>query len=210
MTDGITSWDVLYKHRQSVKRKYKDIWDVPLVKKELDRLLPHIKDGDSVLEVGAGDRRFEAKIKASGVSVEYRSMDIDPETRQDYRSLDFIKERFDLVFMFELIEHLTPDEGLVMLKKVRALLKPGGRVLIGTPNLFHPHRYFGDITHKTPYKYEELGALMLMAGFGDINIYRVYNDAFLRRAFRLSVGIWLHKYLDIDFAGSILAEGTAG
>ncbi|MBI5190025.1 MAG: methyltransferase domain-containing protein [Nitrospirae bacterium] len=208
--DRLESWSGLYRHRNNVKARYPRIWDVPLVKKEMDRLLPNIKDGDSVLEVGAGDRRFEAKIMASGVSVEYRSMDIDPETRQDYRSLDGIAEGFDLVFMFELIEHLTPDEGLVMLKKVRGLLKPGGRVLIGTPNLYHPHRYFGDITHKTPYKYEELGALMMMAGFGDINVYRVYNDAYLRRAFRLSVGIWLHKYLDIDFAGSILAEGAAG
>lgn len=206
---GIESWSNLYANRQIVKSVYPSIWDVPVVKKELDRLLPNIKDGDSVLEVGAGDRRFEKKIMDAGRNITYRGMDTDPDTVQDYRSLDGVDERFDLVFMFELIEHLSPGEGLEMLTSTRKLLKDGGRILVGTPNLYHPHRYFGDITHKTPYKYEELGGLMMMAGFKSVKVYRVYNDALLRRLFRMHVGVLLHRYLDIDFAGSILVEADA-
>jgi len=205
--DGFVNWSELYGHRQTVKAAYPRIWDVPLVKKELDRLLPNIVDGCSVLEVGAGDRRFEHKIRAHRNSLVYKSMDIDRSSAQDYYSMGDIDGKFDFVFMFEVIEHLTPPEGLELLKKIRGLLKEGGALLVGTPNLYHPHRYFGDITHKTPYKYEELGALMLLAGFREPRFYRVYNDAFLRRLARVSLGVWLHRYLDIDFAGSILAEG---
>jgi len=48
---------------------------------------------------------------------------------------------------------------------------------------------------------------MLMAGFNTINFHRMYNDAFLRRSFRTLIGIHLHKYLELDFARTLLAEG---
>ena len=202
------SWSGLYASRNEARKRYRSIWDVPLVKKETDRLYADIKDGMTVLEVGAGDRRFEAKIKSKRPGVVYRGMDIDRRTRQDYYSLDEITESFDFVFLFEVIEHLTPEDGLALLRKIHSLLKPGGSVLVGTPNLYHPHRYFGDVTHKTPYKYEELGGLMLTAGFHDLAFFRQYNEPFLKKTFRLSIGILLHKFLDIDFAVTILAEGT--
>lgn len=40
--------------------------------------------------------------------------------------------RFDVVFLLNLIEHV--DDPVAVLAKVRALLKPGGRVLVKTPN----------------------------------------------------------------------------
>jgi len=204
---SIGNWSGLYKHRQGVMSKYPSVWDVPLVKKELDVLLPNIGDDSKVLEVGAGDRRFEAKIREKRPGFVYKSMDVDTATRQDYYDLSSVKEYFDVIFLFELIEHLSPEDGLAMLEKLRSLLSPGGKVIIGTPNLYHPHRYFGDITHRTPYKYEELGAVMSMAGFGGLEFYRVYNDAFFRRFLKLTLGKCLHRYLDIDFATSVIALG---
>jgi len=205
--DGIGNWSGLYKHRREVLSRYPSVWGVPVVKKELDVLLPNIKDSSRVLEVGAGDRRFEAKIRAKRPGFVYRSMDIDSDTPQDYHDLGDIDEKFDLVFLFELIEHLSPENGLAMLKDIKSLMTPGGKVIIGTPNLYHPHRYFGDITHKTPYKYEELGAVMSMAGYSGLEFYRVYNDAFIRRLFRLTIGKRLHRYLDVDFAPGVIALG---
>lgn len=202
----IDSWSTLYRYRQAVRHVYPTIWSVPLVKKETDRLLALVKDGQRILEVGAGDRRFAARLAAVRRDLEYRSCDIDRATFQDYYSLEEITGSFDVIYAFELIEHLTSEEGLTLLERLHALLKPAGWLLLGTPNLFHPHRYWGDITHKTPYKYDELGALMMLAKFGRPNIYRIYNDAWWRRWFRLHVGIALHRYLDIDFAPTILLE----
>lgn len=201
-----SAWSKLYESRQRVKADYPDIWSLPLVKKEMDRLLPNVRDGVSVLEVGAGDRRFWKKIQAKRKDVAYRSMDIDLATQQDFYTTDEIQGSFDLIFAFELIEHLSPDEGLALVKKLHTHLAPQGVLLLGTPNLYHPHRYFGDLTHKTPYKYEELGALLHLAGYDKLRFFRIYNDAWLRRLFRVHVGVWLHRYLDIDFAGTVLVE----
>lgn len=202
----ISSWSALYRHRQLVKQRYPTIWSVPLVKKEMDRLQAIVADGTRVLDVGAGDRRFGSKLQAVRSSLEYRSYDIDRGTEQDYYRLDDVDGQFDCIYAFELIEHLSADEGLLLLQRLRGLLRDNGTLLLGTPNLYHPHRYWGDITHKTPYKYEELGGLMMMAGFALPTIHRIYNDAWLRRWFRLNVGVLLHRYLDIDFAGTILVE----
>lgn len=202
------AWSGLYACRQQVKADYPDIWSLPLVKKEMDRLLPNVAEGFSVLEIGAGDRRFWKKIQAKRKNVIYRSMDIDRTTQQDFYALDEIHGSFDFIFAFELIEHLTPEEGLTLVKNLRAHLSPKGVLLLGTPNLYHPHRYFGDLTHKTPYKYEELGALLRLGGYTKLRFFRVYNDAWLRRLFRVHVGVWLHRYLDIDFAGTVLVEAS--
>jgi len=203
---SIDSWSQLYAHRQSVRRRYPTIWSVPVVKKETDRLFAIVQDGMRVLEVGAGDRRFGKRLQERSPGIEYRSYDIDPVTQQDYYRLEDIDGLFDRIYAFELIEHLTAEEGLALLRTLRALLRPGGKLLLGTPNLYHPHRYWGDITHKTPYKFEELGGLMMLAGFAAPDVYRIYNDALLRRWLRLSLGVWLHRYLDIDFAGTVLLE----
>jgi len=206
----LDSWSELYRHRQVVRQRYPTIWTVPLVKKELDCLLPMVREDARVLEMGAGDRRFGQRLHALRPGIEYRSFDIDRATQQDYHSLDDIDGLFDCIYAFELIEHLTADEGFSLLCVARNLLRPGGRLLLGTPNLYHPHRYWGDITHKTPYKYEELGGLMLLAGFEPPQIFRIYNDAWLRRWFRLHVGILLHRYLDIDFAPTVLLDAAVG
>lgn len=202
------AWSGLYACRQQVKADYPDIWSLPLVKKEMDRLLPNVAEGFSVLEIGAGDRRFWKKIQAKRKNVVYRSMDVDRTTQQDFYALDEIHGSFDLIFAFELIEHLTPEEGLALVNALRTHLSPQGVLLLGTPNLYHPHRYFGDLTHKTPYKYEELGALLRLGGYTKLRFFRVYNDAWLRRLFRVHVGVWLHRYLDIDFAGTVLVEAS--
>jgi 2-polyprenyl-3-methyl-5-hydroxy-6-metoxy-1,4-benzoquinol methylase len=204
------SWSQLYRYRQLVKQRFPSVWSIPLVKKETDRLFSIVRDGMRILEVGAGDRRFGRRLQTLRKNIDYLSCDIDRTTFQDYYRIEDVEGDFDCIFAFELIEHLTPEEGLELLRRLRSLLRPNGRLLLGTPNLYHPHRYWGDITHKTPYKYEELGAIVMLAGFQLPSIFRIYNDALLRRWFRIHLGVLLHRYLDIDFAHTILIETKGG
>ncbi|HEY8360631.1 MAG TPA: methyltransferase domain-containing protein [Ramlibacter sp.] len=206
MSDLQIDWSKLYAARNTVSRAFPSIWRIPVIKKEMDRLSRHSRPGAALLEVGAGDRRFERKIKAVCPDVSYQSFDIDRSTRQDYYDIDDIEGRHDLVYAFEVIEHLTPAQGVEMLRKLKRNLAPGGTLLLGTPNLYHPHRYFGDLTHVTPYKYEELGALLVVAGYRVEGFYRIFNDSFVRRALRLHFGVWLHRWLSIDFAHTVLVE----
>lgn len=83
-----------------------------------------------------------------------------------------------MIFGFELIEHLTPNDGLVMISKLKKHISKDGRLILGAPNLYHPHPYFGDITHITPYKYEELGFLIILGGYDVVGFYRKFNDSF--------------------------------
>ncbi len=134
----------------------------------------------------------------------YKSMDIDREQFHDFYSLEEIRESFDAVFLFEVIEHLGFEEGVQLLKRVYVLLNPRGRLILTTPNIFNPSRFWRDATHKVAYCYDELGGLLLAQGFQVKAMYRTYSDAFHRYLFRIYVMAPLHRYLGIDFAKSIL------
>lgn len=200
------NWSELYHARNLVKTQFPSIWRIPLVKKEMSLLGEFLRPGVRILEIGAGDRRMREKIKEICPSADYKSFDIDRSTFQDFYELNEVSGRFDLVFGFELIEHMSPAEGLSMLSALRSHIDSAGTLILGTPNLYHPHRYFGDITHVTPYKYEELGSIMVLAGYNVKGVYRKYNDAFFYRVFRLYVLVWLHKWMSVDFANTIFVE----
>jgi hypothetical protein len=91
-----------------------------------------------------------------------------------------------------------------LFKRVYDLLNPGGRLILTTPNVFNPSRYWRDATHKVAYCYDELAGLLIAHGFRVRVMYRTYSDAFLRYLFRIYVMAPLHRYLGIDFAKSIL------
>ena len=131
-------------------------------------------------------------------------MDIDREQFHDFYSLEEIQESFNVVFLFEVIEHVDLEEGVQLLKRVYSLLKDGGRLILTTPNVFSPSRFWRDATHKVAYCYDELGGLLLAQGFQIKVMYRTYNDAFHRYLIRLYVMAPLHRYLGIDFAKSVL------
>jgi SAM-dependent methyltransferase len=199
-------WSKLYTARNEIKGKFPSIWKLPLIKKEMVLIERFLKPNLKVLEIGAGDRRMGDKIKAKLPSVDYKSFDIDTSTHQDFHNLENIDGTYDLVFGFELIEHMSPQEGLDLIISLRSHLSKNGTIILGTPNLYHPHRYFGDITHVTPYKYEELGALMILGGYEVKAFHRQFNDAFIPRMLRLYFLIWLHKWLGIDFANTVMVE----
>lgn len=76
--------------------------------------------------------------------------------------------RFDLLAALDIVEHLTRDEALQFLDACKLALKPGGRLIIQTPNADSPMvdsvRY-GDVTHETCYNASSLGSLLRTCGF---------------------------------------------
>ena len=167
-------------------------------------MLEMIRDGEKVLDIGASGRSLEGRLKRHFPGVLYRSMDIDREQVHDFYSLEEIRESFDVIFLFEVIEHLDLEEGNSLLQRIYGLLNPGGRLILTTPNIFNPGRYWRDATHKVAYCYDELGGLLLSHRFEIRAMYRTYSDAFLRYFFRVYVMAPLHRYLGIDFAKSLL------
>jgi hypothetical protein len=91
-----------------------------------------------------------------------------------------------------------------MLRRTYDLLNGGGRLILTTPNIFNPSRFWRDATHRVAYCYDELGGFLLAQGFQIRDMYRTYSDAFHRFLFRVYVMAFLHRYLGVDFAKSIL------
>ncbi len=199
-----TSWSTLYKTRREIQRNFPDFWDLKVRKKHLEVILEEMKDGDKILDIGSSTRELRhALLDICGRAISYKSMDIDRQTKQDYYSLAEIREKFNVIFLFEVIEHLTFEDGVQLLSTIYNMLLPGGKLIMTTPNAFHPNRYW-EYSHKVSYRYDEIGGILISLGFKVKRIFRVYNDAFFRRLFRLWIAAPLHKYFSVDFAKSIL------
>jgi SAM-dependent methyltransferase len=96
------------------------------------------------------------------------------------------RERFDAVFLSEVIEHL-PVPGHLVLERLRRALRPGGKLVCSTPNLYRPRnvvylalgirlfdyfRYSSDtgLGHVLEYSADHLRFQIEKAGFVDCNI----------------------------------------
>ena len=198
------SWSKLFEYRGRIHQRYRDIWDLKILRKRFPLMLETIQDGEKVLDIGASNRNLEDRLKRHFPKLVFRSMDIDRERFHDFYSLGEIQESFDVVFLFEVIEHLDLEEGIHLLKRVYDLLHAGGRLILTTPNIFNPSRFWRDATHKVAYCYDELGGILLAQGFDIQSMYRTYSDAFLQYLLRVYVMSPLHHYLGVDFAKSIL------
>lgn len=105
------------------------------------------QDSDRVLEIGCGMGEFlEYKPKGEYVGIDI-SIDNISEARKRYPNnefhamdalnLDFKPEYFDKIICIETIEHLTIRELVMLYYTLPALIKPGGTIVITTPNLFY-------------------------------------------------------------------------
>jgi 2-polyprenyl-3-methyl-5-hydroxy-6-metoxy-1,4-benzoquinol methylase len=91
-------------------------------------------------------------------------------------ALEWLREHrqsFDLLVAMDLIEHFTREEALLFIDLCFAALKPGGRLILQTPNADSPfglqHRY-NDMTHEWAFNANQLSRLLARAGFISIEL----------------------------------------
>lgn len=104
------------------------------------RLLGPLDTGSRVLDLGAGDGRLAAALARAGhrvTAVEpFRELPAAPGltvVRETVGEVDLPESSFDAAVLWHVLEHLR--EPLAALERVRRWLVPGGRVLVGVPNL---------------------------------------------------------------------------
>lgn len=204
------SWSTLYRFRKHAARQLGPLYSLPLVKRASDVLLQTVRPCQRVLEVGAGDRRMKAKLDRLDSGVRYESLDVDPQGNHDYRDLVEVAGPYDLVFAFEVIEHLPVDDIVPWLAALRERTRSGGKLLLSTPNTYYPPAYLRDATHRTPLCYDELAALCIAGGWHVERVHRVYHDPVHRTFARRYLFGWLFRLLGLDFARQIVLVARKG
>jgi SAM-dependent methyltransferase len=75
---------------------------------------------------------------------------------------------FDVIALFDVLEHFTREEAAELLDEICAALRPAGRLLLQLPNGDSPFAggvFAADLTHETLYTRGSLGHLLAMGGF---------------------------------------------
>ena len=139
--DATDSWSSHYACRRDVAARFGDIFSLPLAKRARDVLSRQVGESALVLEVGAGDRRMAEKLRAGRGGLTYESMDIDPCGNHDYSDLSKIDRQYDVIFAFEVVEHIDVDELGPFLSQVAGLVREGGSLVLSTPNTWYPPAY---------------------------------------------------------------------
>ncbi len=202
------SWQRLRTARARVAARWPSPFRLPLVERPSDVLYDLLRDGQSLLDVGAGDATRRERVRARFPNVRYVSVDPDPESGADHASLDGVAGPFDVASLFEVVEHVAPEVAVELLRDVRGLLTPGGVVVVSVPCIHTPGRYLRDCTHVTPWAHDELGAALDLAGCEVRSLLRTYPAPLLPRVLRRSLLGPLGHLFGLDYAYSVVAVGA--
>ncbi len=179
---------------EAVRQYYEDLWErLPeqLVPPDLERrrrfLLKHVRDGQTILDLGCGDGVF-TQLMLEHADVAVIAADVADAALERARKrlsasapastvlvpfdgdLPLPDNHFDLVWASEVIEHVA-DTGR-WLSEVRRVLKPGAQLLITTPNHTRLRLAMSGIAPFSPplgdhlHLYNRAGLTQLLSEFG--------------------------------------------
>lgn len=167
----------------------------------------------TVLDIGAYDRAFGRSLENIRLPCRYYSLDIDNSTAHEFHGVDEVNGSFDVIGMFELIEHLPYEQGHELLHKAYGFLAPEGQLFISTPNPFHPTRYFSDVSHKQHWPPDDLYALLRHVGFAGENI-QVFGVIYMPsdpvRSWITHIRNLIWRVIGFEICGGILAIAKKG
>lgn len=188
LANGYANWRF---GSQTVPSSKHGIWIayvIPMIKRSLDRryrnLLKPVKPGGKLLDVGCGNGSFLKLARSCGWEVV--GLDPDPKAIQNAKNygleayiggIEYFtgeEELFDFISLNHVIEHV--HNPVATLKSCYALLKPGGRLWVETPNIdsigyARFKRYWRGLEvprHLVLFNLKSLSNALIKAGFHDI------------------------------------------
>jgi len=182
-------------------------------KDNLWRFINHLDKKSKILDVGCGLGHHIYALKKLGFK-NVLGIDISEECIEfckrrgfnvvqadAFEFLSECNEKYDLIIAFDIIEHLTVEEGYLLSKLVLDRLKNKGLFIINVPNANNPLELrdrFIDITHKVIYTPESIRELLLVAGFREVKVmgvkpFSTIDKSFSRRLIKKFVMLPVYK-----------------
>lgn len=145
--------------------------------------LPYFEGFSRVLDIGCGHGEFLQLLQAHGH--EAVGIDIDPAMVATCQQLGLTayegdagawlagqQAQFDAIFSSNVIEHLDAQQVQTWIRQAYGALRPGGMLLIGTPNpeslIVQFHEFWRDPTHVRLYSRQLVEFFFADAGFDNI------------------------------------------
>jgi cyclopropane fatty-acyl-phospholipid synthase-like methyltransferase len=149
------------------------------------RFLPASRRAE-ILEVGCGTGSFLFFLRGEGYE-RIRGIDVgaeqigaaqalgigDVEVADAIPYLAVHPETYDLIVALDVLEHFTKDEVFTFLDAVHQALRPGGRVLLRTPNADSPYHSwirYADFTHEASFSPSSIRQVLRATGFASIEV----------------------------------------
>jgi 2-polyprenyl-3-methyl-5-hydroxy-6-metoxy-1,4-benzoquinol methylase len=165
------------------------------------------KDNSRILDLGCGIGQHMYSLERLGFKniegVDLSDENVEILLKKGYaakkgEAIDFLKrceEKYDIILIWDMLEHLKKDEIAEILSLIKGNLKEGGLLINVTPNgqnpFSLPSRYI-DITHEIIFTQNSLRAMLGMSGFQNNNFlffnsidFFVYDPNIFLRLFRL-------------------------
>ena len=182
-----------FKHRERPGRRWTPEAQLRWCDEHFGPWLAAVPRDEAVLELGAGDGGMLAYLRAAGF-LDVTGVDISEEQAQRARdrgltivvqdafeALDVPSATLGGIVALDFLEHFSKPEVGELLRLAAAALRPGGFLLLRTPNgegLFAGHVVHGDLTHATIFTPGSLHQALDLAGFTDVR----FREATFARA----------------------------
>lgn len=162
--------------------------DYPYYQKIIKEIMPGRMDV-SIIDLACGYGALIYSLKSAGYK-NVVGIDISPEQVKLAHQLGvkeiecnsiqgYLEDKesvFDIVFLMDILEHLTKEELLTTLDQVYMSMNTKGKIIIHVPNgegLFGMRTRYGDLTHELCFTSRSIEQALKVAGFRDI---RTFED----------------------------------
>lgn len=191
--------------REDCYKKFGSIFDLPIIH-DLSKEIGKNYSGGNILDLGAGAKKplgvfFKSRLKNG----KYYSLDNDAGGNFDFNDIKQVPNdlNFSLIVANQLFEHLTIDESLDFFEKISGKVAKDGKVIITIPNIAHPNRYWGDITHKTHWNYNNAYMLFKSAGL-DVQRIARYSKRHPKGIIERILANYISKIYRMDWCDSVI------
>ncbi len=100
---------------------------------------------------------------------------------------------FEMIFLMDVLEHIAVTEQIGFLRCARALLVPGGRLVISVPNAgasFAAHWHWNDPEHTSSFSPQRLSFVLGQAGLGSMELHPCEFGRRLRAPYLHQAAFW--------------------